>query len=389
MLFKVGAMDSAKFASEKNELRYTIVGATEVCLGTQLTYKIHPVPKSDESVNWTISNGIFPEMMAFTATGNKVNVIWTNIQRQKNPIFEITATIENRKSKTNNISLKVKEIDISPIISGSLEVFSNTFQQYSINYSEGEKYEWKIIPPHAGSIVNYPQGHQVEILWHNVTEKAEAEIHVRIQKCSRRFYTATSILITNENSSTLEKKEFDLGDSCEFEIPSLEIIAKKKNCSGSAVQFSVEPPHPSYTYYWDFNDRATSTLPNPVRNFDASVSRSSTVELTITNANGCTLKKQVFIENYDFEMNGQLSLSSPLPKMGETVQLLYTPFGMGAAPELFIWHHYQQGKLVKTFTTTQSYSSTNEPGLYVLDGKDQNGCIQYYIDSIEVVFVKE
>ncbi|XMO86038.1 PKD domain-containing protein [Algibacter sp. AS12] len=62
-------------------------------------------------------------------------------------------------------------------------------------------------------------------------------------------------------------------------------------CSGSSINFTSNPSGNSpFTYSWDFGDDNTSTSANPSHNFEAlgCGTESFDVELTVTDANGCT-----------------------------------------------------------------------------------------------------
>lgn len=164
------------------------------------------------------------------------------------------------------------------------------------------------------------------------------------------------------------------------------IVAPTEACAGEPVQFYANVNASDLIYEWDFGDNAKNSLPDPIRNFDGSYSN-LIVTLTVTNTDGCTFTTTHNITINNPDMEGLLALSPASTCYGNPITITYNPLGV-ILPSTYIWHQEVNGTIINTQQTTVNSINVYQPGVYVLDGMDNNGCIQYGIARISVSFLE-
>lgn len=171
---------------------------------------------------------------------------------------------------------------ISPVpsfsISGPDTVCASTYQNYSVNYLDGDVYEWQIVQPERGSVTTLNDSPAVNILWNNVTGAGQsAKLIVKIRKCAAYYYDTLDVYIIS--------------------APVLTVTAIPDTiCSGQLVNFTVtsSPGISSWTSItWDYGNGVTapgfsaSGQSYTYNITGATTNASFQATVTIVDANGC------------------------------------------------------------------------------------------------------
>lgn len=171
-------------------------------------------------------------------------------------------------------------------------------------------------------------------------------------------------------------------------LPTAIINAPIEACAGEPVQFSASVNDPNLTYLWDFGDNAKNSLPDPIRNFGPSLIP-KIVTLTVTNGLGCSTTVSHTITINAPDMEGTLKLNPATACYGDVINIEYFPDTGSNPPSSYVWSHEVNGTIVSTQPTNVNNIDVAQPGIYILDGVDANGCIQYGIDRIAVSFLEK
>lgn len=134
--------------------------------------------------------------------------------------------------------------------------------------------------------------------------------------------------------------------------------------NGTSVAFTNTSVGSGLNYYWEFGDGNTSTLQNPSHTYDCP--DDMTVDLTVTDGNGCQLS------TYDFvEVPGDLSASFTYTKNNTTINLTNTSTGSGLS------YYWEFGDGSTSTLQNPSHTYDCPGGYYVkLSITDGNGCQQ-------------
>lgn len=255
-----------------------IDGPLEVCLGVPVTYTAVPTPPAHHQAVWSLApgSGVFTGSLNDQIIGNKAEVIWNPNYAgpyQLRLFFEKEGCINPDVVVVHPVSLNIQYA-----VTGPQTVCSSTYETYSVDYLDGDKYEWKILTPDLGSIAEYPQDYEIEVLWNNVTTATTAIIEVTIEKCGTKHIQHFPVLI-------------------EPTVP-IGINAPQTACRGEPVNFSLTGVSSWSEIIWNFGDGHIKYGPNPSHSFNHinPTVTTYTVNVTVKQPNGCFLPATASID---------------------------------------------------------------------------------------------
>lgn len=343
----------------------SIMGPTAVCLGVPISFSVPNDPPPGIKTQWEIENGIIIN----GNPGPKITVVFT-----VNPTgpLKVRARNHNGNAFSPWVTLTVHPMIADFQISGSVAPRSSSYETYSVDEAEGDKYTWSIRPEYLGSVVNYPQEAEVEILWNNVSAPTVATIIVAMEKCGHVYTKAFRVTVHPHSKQPVSRAPKD----CKTDKL---IVAPDHACLGTPVSFRTPVDDPDLTYHWDFDDAAYNSQRNPVRVFGSG--GVFHVILTISDANGCKVVSHHRIDIKENEMDGYLMEPQQRHYPGDTIVLFYNPTNLFDLPTRYHWNHNGT-----TTTTDTGVFFVTEPGEYVLDVENRHGCIVRRIDNVYIEF---
>ncbi|MCW3120972.1 MAG: hypothetical protein JWQ38_464 [Flavipsychrobacter sp.] len=164
-----------------------IEGPLVVCLGHLYTYRaINDEPGT--TYNWDITGGTLTPLSG-TAT---VNVVWTSGGTKSLTVNRVSTDypICDGPSITRNYTQEI----VRPDVSGDTIPCSNTYRNYTGNYSSADTYDWTILPNTAGSVTTGAHLYEMTALWNNVSAITSASVILTVHKCDT---TKSDTLIVN------------------------------------------------------------------------------------------------------------------------------------------------------------------------------------------------
>ncbi|MBT0608378.1 PKD domain-containing protein [Aequorivita echinoideorum] len=350
-----------------------IDGPLEVCFGMPIAYSAVPEPPGTHQAVWNIApgSGVFSSTNTDEAIGDEVSVIW-------NPNY--TGTYQLRLFFENEGCVSQDVIVINPTglqidydFAGPQNVCSSSYASYTVDYLEGDKYEWKILTPDLGSIAENPQNHEVEVLWNNVATTTTALLELSIEKCGAKTIKQFPVVI-------------------EPSVP-ISINAPNTVCRDEVVNFSINGLTSWNTITWNFGDGGTATGPNTSHIYDnlSPIGTNYIVQVTVTEPNGClnnaiaTFSLQVQPAplahltpalNHNYCSAGALATDPPTLNL-----ILDSNYATAIAIEWF----YNGSSISPALPPmTTSYTAT-QFGQYYAVVESANGCT----DTTNIVYVRE
>ncbi|PZF74056.1 PKD domain-containing protein [Taibaiella soli] len=173
-------------------------------------------------------------------------------------------------------------------ISGPDTVCPSSFQNYTVDYTAGDIYDWTIIANTMGSISSGNNTPNATALWNNAS--GPAKLVVSMRKCLNTYTDTLDVYIRSVPSLTLTT---DQSPSDTY-------------CSGDLVTFTVNPAIGSYgSVLWDFGDGSTMGTGLPTQTHTYLTTGSTTTAnfnatVTVTNPYGCVMtasaNRQVWVK---------------------------------------------------------------------------------------------
>ena len=346
----------------KPEQPMAIDGSLEICPGLPVTYTVSPPPPDGVVPVWTVGNGIFSSTQNQDAIGEEVTVIWNP---NPNPSFTYDLRVSFKKENCVSEAVRIEPtaIQVDYSFTGNQNACASSYEIYSVDYLEGDKYEWEIITPELGSIAENPQDHEVEVLWNNVTTVTTAILELSIEKCGSKYTEQYSVVI-------------------EPTVP-ISINAPLVACRDEMVNFSISGQLTTWnTITWNFGDGTTATGPSPTHIYDDLNPNDTnyTVSVTVTEPNGCTNTTMANMSiqvqpapvahltpalNHSFCDQGELNADPPTFNL--TLDNNY------AAATIKEWYRDTGSGPVLVQTGSNSYTATQFGEYYVIV-ESANGC---------------
>lgn len=246
----------------------SLTGPNVACSGIPTQYFAkNPIPGTTfkwSAVTGTVNNATGPSTYAnFTGTGPWV----ISVQRQET-------------GGAHCLSAPISKTVASPVpnfnITGLDSPCQSTSHSYSIGYTDGDTYEWSIVPSTLGSVTSGITTPSATVLWNNVTSPGQtAKLIVKVRKCTSFYYDTLDVFVMAAPIITVA-------------------VDSDSVCSGTPVNFTVSST-PGLTGWtsitWDYGDGPP--LPGGLSQghtyttTGATTNIAFTATVTIVDANGC------------------------------------------------------------------------------------------------------
>lgn len=152
-----------------------IYGPERLCRGVPTEYVAGTIDAAN-IFGWRTPDG-----RVNIAAGEKCEVIINHGATEPFEVFVWRETKEFPHCKSDEIKKDLYLPYVVFSVSGEDTVCPSAFQQYEVNYLEGEAYDWKIYPEYMGSVVSGQSTKAVNILWN--TTPGNAKVVCKIRKC--------------------------------------------------------------------------------------------------------------------------------------------------------------------------------------------------------------
>ena len=261
-----------------------INGEDVVCLGVPYDYTAGPsIPGT--TLNWEVVNGSFSNGTP-NISGTHATVTFTG---SSGP-YELRVWREYQADvgcKSTNFTKTVQPEQISVAITGpSVDVCSNALEIYEATYTEGDLYEWSIVPHTAGSIEAGNGGSGIQVLWNDQTSPTTASVELTMRKCGQEFIVDPALQVNIIPSA------------------SITLNAPSTICRGEPFTASVTPHITYTTVEWDFGDGTVKTTQSLTQqHIYTALNQSSTthtITVTVYNPEDCpkpAIRSQVITVN--------------------------------------------------------------------------------------------
>ncbi|MFA6059083.1 MAG: PKD domain-containing protein [Taibaiella sp.] len=342
----------------------TISGPGSSCSGIPVKYTAGPLI-SGTTFQWSVSSG----------TVNAVTGIESFITFSGTPNYTVSV-----KRITTDVaqcaSSEITKIVTDPIpafqITGEDTSCHSTIQNYSLNYSEGDAYDWSISPANLGSVIDPSggilggsPGNTISVLW-NVPpgQGALATLYVKVKKCNT-YRTDSFKVFVRGVPAIVAKLISGLSDTTV--------------CSGSPITLKLVSDYPvtsatSVSWEWGngtevFNGPAFATLYGHVYNTNGSGSQATFHPVvTIKDPNGClgtvtATGATIYVKPAPV---AYISPEGPIPQCGAFTQQLTATITNGIG-----------GSNTYTWSPSASNSpviTTSNLGFYSVVVSNSNGC---------------
>lgn len=209
-----------------------IVGKEAVCPDVAYTYTAGNATANHEFV-WEIVQGT--ATIVGSNTGNNAVIKYTGNGPWQIGVRRINMLTPNCPSAIiiKNIT---KAIVPANIIVGSANVCPNSYEDYYSSYTEGETYEWSIIPAVAGSVVLGNGTPNIRILWNNNSNNTPKTIRLEVRKCGFIYVRTFNVNLTI--------------------TPTISLNFPTSVCRGETVIFNANltPALSGPVFEWNFGD---------------------------------------------------------------------------------------------------------------------------------------
>lgn len=171
----------------------SIEGPDRICRGVPTEYVAGTIDAAN-IFQWTLTNGTVN-----TAVGEKTEA---TLNPGSAGLFSLSVIRVTKEfphcpslSRTKVIELPIVVFDVL----GTTDVCPSEPYTYGINYSEGEAYDWTVVPQDMGSVMEDPnnflgQGFpNAQILWNKKT--GPAKVICRVRKCNEYYYDTLDVIV--------------------------------------------------------------------------------------------------------------------------------------------------------------------------------------------------
>lgn len=236
-------------------------------------------------LHWTVVGS--GSTLIGSAYGDEITVVYDGIAPFVNQqiIVQRENTVEPFCASTVNIIVPFF-VFVEGSVAGNSSVCPSSYETYSVDYAEGDSYEWSVSPPELGSVVGTSTitnsagltTHFAEVLWNENPLNIPASIEVRIRKCGTiSDPLSLPVIIKSSPSSSI-------------------VVQSTTICRGAPMSFHIDNTQlTSWTnVVWNFGNGTTQTLtgPNAINtsftfNTISTDNIQYTVTATVNGANGC------------------------------------------------------------------------------------------------------
>ena len=245
-----------------------IIGPDEACAGTPVDYAVlNTVPGTViawEVVGGTINGSSYGEAISVTFAGPGPYTVRAWRESKDDP-----------NCPSNKISKTVTAPNITLNINGSDVVCASSYENYEVDFTDGETYTWSIVPATVGSVSSGQGTTEAEILW-NQFNYTGAKVVVDVEKCGVTYTQEFLVDVVTTPSVSF-------------------VSAPAQICAGNTANFQLSGGLTSGTITWNFGDGSPEEVTyapgglsvnhNYTNTGGPSVSR--TVTVTIDGPNGC------------------------------------------------------------------------------------------------------
>lgn len=244
----------------------SLLGPGVACAGVPTMYTAKN-QQAGTIFQWSVSAGAVNG-----PTGNTTYATFTGAAPYTISVVRVT------QDDAHCVSAPLSKVVQAPVTSihiiGPDSVCANTFQNYTVSYTNGDTYDWTILSTTMGSISSGNNTPNVTALWNNVS--GPAKLIVTMRKCFNTLTDTLNVWVRGVPTVTLTRN-------------------KDTICSGDLVTFTAtaSPAISSIgSVLWDFGDGNTSGSGFPVKTHVYSTTGSNSVAnftatVTVTNPNGC------------------------------------------------------------------------------------------------------
>lgn len=244
-------------------------GPEEVCADVPYDYTAgNSVPGT--TLNWAVEGGSFSNATP-TISGEKATITFSGSGPYIIKVWREHQADVGCASDTLFKEIQEKQINLS--VNGEANVCSNSYQMYEATYTEGDIYEWKIIPETRGSVVAGDGGPGIQVLWNDAAVVQTADLELSMRVCGR--VETVTVPITIDPSASINVSTTPSGTVCR----------------GQQVAVSVTGITSASSVDWDFGDGNTTTTTGLSVNHTYTALNSNNVSYTISatahDPNGC------------------------------------------------------------------------------------------------------
>ncbi len=335
---------STSFISNGGNFNFTLDGihiftpANAGCQGPPLLVNAHAIPPPPDFINgpidvcpgipyvyeagndvngtiysWSVTNGT-----PATGVGKEIAVTWNAVGPYLLEAQRIN--IQTPYCESTFIPLSVNPISIAPAYDiSATAVCANQSYTYSLDYEDGEEYNWTITAEGQGSVITDPNSHTVDILWNNTS--GSAVIIASVRKCNIWYDVPLNVVI-----NPVSNVSFTASDN---------LI-----CQNQSVTFVATPGYSIYD--WSIDPMFGGSIPNS-SGFTRTFTDAGTFNVTLVATDMCgNLSIHSEVITVLPEPPAQLSISvSTLECLGGVVvsgsATLVTTIIGGTAGHTFAW----------------------------------------------------
>ena len=232
-----------------------ILGPTDVCPGIPYVYEAGN-DVTGTIYSWTVSGGT-----PATGVGKEIAVTWLS----GTYLLEVKRiNVQSPNCESSSISLGIVPLTITPAYDVSTtSVCANQSYTYSLDYLDGEEYNWTITAEGQGSVITDPNSHTVDILWNDTS--GPATITASVRKCNVWYDVPLNVII-------------DPSTNVSFTASSNLI------CQNESVTFNATSGFANYD--WSF-DPAFTGSPGNVSSFNQAFTVAGTFNVTLVATDIC------------------------------------------------------------------------------------------------------
>lgn len=284
----------------------SISGPPRACPGIPVRYE-GGGPIAGTTFEWSVAGGL--------GTVNAMLGDYTYVQFSSVPavVRAVRITTDGAGCRSAAIEFPVSTPVPALSISGKAEVCHSTQESYSANYTDGDIYEWSIVPSDLGSVVQNNSTFNPTVLWNvpPLSTGAWATLTAKIKKCGSDHFVSYSVFVKGIP-----------------EIVSVSLSPNDTICSGTPVTLDIATNYPVTSadmLLVEWGDGTSTSLPFYTPTVDHIYSTVGTAapvaftpSISIVAPNGCagTISGQVSPITVMPQPTAFLSPSGPIKKCG-------------------------------------------------------------------------